>query len=838
MRLEAFFDKIKNCEKYKLEEFYVLYIISNKMRESNYALSYDDIYNYMESIYGVKPLVYPKFRKFLSSNFKEVEDEFLLTQRQNEILKKMTKFRAIFFEDVWDSEESLLKMINECIGVGLFNFEEKLIHMLTLDKKKNNNPDDYYSALYFYTLYVYDDHYICVDKIISSMNKNTDCYLMNLVFDYSLINDLLFANNIVIFNDFKILNVDSILLLLSVDYDNCIASLNSLEESSNTSIDSIVNEIYSFISSHELEMIADKYGFYDNNEKTLEEVGQKRGLTRERVRQLIAKGVNKLKDASLKYRNKLIAIYQILNNKNEHYLYKDDVLKSIGIDSRVNMLLILYSFDNLPIVYNQDFNVLYNSNNVNLNDVIDDHLSGFGKAISENDFEMLPNSVQSIVLSAYKKKVNGLYIRKGCTQKDLLEDLLIEMFPTGYHISDDEQYNLLKTEFSKRYGDDISLGSKHAVNAMIERMDFCQIDKGIYKSIKECVVLPDELEDNILLYISQNMPSVFYQQVYTHFNKELSEIGVSNYYYLKGLIDPKLPSEFNTKRNYIQGESKIRSTDMIVLYMKSFNGVFTLNDLSAKFEGIPLYTINNVLYSEINNGLIWLSSKHFIYFDNMIVSKGTISELETFVNSIFELQKSNVITSRKVFGRLSMTNKKLLENLNVIDNHFSLFSLLKYVFKDKYYFKRPQIAKTAEDAIGSVEIISNHCLKMDKFNKAETDSFIAKTNIRGLYSYLEFMEDMSDNFVQVSMDTMVKKEFVGFTEKFSNEFVKLLNMMFTKIDSINTSSFRGYAMLPKLEYRWNKYLLVGIIRTFYSNVFEVENTSSFYNFTDFIIRRI
>ena len=40
---------------------------------------------------------------------------------------------------------------------------------------------------------------------------------------------------------------------------------------------------------------------------------------------------------------------------------------------------------------------------------------------------------------------------------------------------------------------------------------------------------------------------------------------------------------------------------------------FTLEDLRFRFEGVKDYTFYNVLYNEINNGLIWLASKKFIY---------------------------------------------------------------------------------------------------------------------------------------------------------------------------------------------------------------------------------
>ena len=100
------------------------------------------------------------------------------------------------------------------------------------------------------------------------------------------------------------------------------------------------------------------------------------------------------------------------------------------------------------------------------------------------------------------------------------------------------------------------------------------------------------------------------------------------------------------------------------------------------------------------------------------------------------------------------------------------------------------------------------------------------------------MEDMSDEYTQVNVDTMVKKELLGITENFVKEFSDMFNLIFSKSEIVDTRKFNGYMLLPTLEYKWNKYLLVGVIRTFYNDAYSVENTSSFYNNADFIIRKI
>ena len=69
------------------------------------------------------------------------------------------------------------------------------------------------------------------------------------------------------------------------------------------------------------------------------------------------------------------------------------------------------------------------------------------------------------------------------------------------------------------------------------------------------------------------------------------------------------------------------------------------------------------------------------------------------------------------------------------------------------------------------------------------------------------------------------------------KIANILSLLFTKHNEINTAYFKGYNIFPALRYSWNKYLLVGIIRTYLFDEYSIENTENNYVQTDFIIRR-
>lgn len=70
-----------------------------------------------------------------------------------------------------------------------------------------------------------------------------------------------------------------------------------------------------------------------------------------------------------------------------------------------------------------------------------------------------------------------------------------------------------------------------------------------------------------------------------------------------------------------------------------------------------------------------------------------------------------------------------------------------------------------------------------------------------------------------------------FLETIKKELLFYINS-FGKLDS---EKYNGYISLPKLRYKWNKYLLIGIIRSYLSSEFEIEYTANNYKKLTYII---
>lgn len=200
---------------------------------------------------------------------------------------------------------------------------------------------------------------------------------------------------------------------------------------------------------------------------------------------------------------------------------------------------------------------------------------------------------------------------------------------------------------------------------------------------------------------------------------------------------------------------------------------------------------------------------------------------------------SKLLTVQKIYANLSIMNKELLNKLNITARFgdFELFYIIKYLFKNDYYYSRPVISLEENFTTSSYLLIKEYVKRLDKFNYSDIKNYIYKMNIGGLYSYLSFMEDLSDEYIQINKDSMIKFQNLEISEENLGNIKEFIDLLL-KDKEFRTDNFDGYFMLPKLNKPWNKYLLIGIIRSYFKEEYQIENTTNFYDTTDFIVRRI
>ncbi len=817
----------------------------------------EDVYEYITKYIDPDLVKMSGLKRFLKGNYENIKTMFYLNQSQKENITNTLDMKKDLDFIMFASERKLCLKISEQISNGNFNFDKTLLNVLMLDYKynKNNNNKDYYLSLIYYIKNNYQNLISKVKDSIESIDNFYNELELSEVISNDNIIKILSLNNTIIIDDLAKYLPEKLLSIFSIDLSELFNLVSSIGENYERVFQDAVYTFYSQLSEHAVLVFKNRFNYYSNEPQlTLEQIGNKLGVTRERIRQIEAKTIDKLLLQMPTIKNILKCIYIKLADKDEQfidvdrlYIYLKELSKKnsndhnaekISIRETAGILLFFMEMGDSNIKYNRNLRVIYNSDMINVDEIINHVVERFGNTLSPKEIRKMNSFELKVLNSEYREFKNGIYLKRGISPREIYSEIIEKNFKGGYRTGSQEDYDIFKKRCIEKYGIIEELPSMHSLQGMLERSDYVLIDKGKYLPSELCPSMDNELIDDIINYIVDNEPTVFYRSIFEKYKYKLQKLGIDNHYFLKGCLDKYLPEEFTTKRDYIMvGDVKMSPAELIISYMQAFEKEFELRDLQDKFPGVKDYVFYNHLYNETNNGLIWTSSKTFIYYKYLNISDDTVYELRKFIDEQFESMKTDVISSRKIYAKMSLTNKELLEKLHLTHGQFTLFSLMKYLYPDLYY-SRPLVSTKVMEQKSSYALIKNHAQKFDKFDHNTILDYVDKMNIGGLYSYLEFMDDMSDEYVQINIDTMVRKEKLGITQEQLTQLNQLLDLIFDKYNELDTSVFKGYQMLPKMSVQWNKYLLIGIIRSYFDEQFVIENKNNMYNNTDFVIRRL
>lgn len=817
---------VEKYELYKFTKQYFDFIISKFLYE-NGSTSYQGIFDYMVSLYGEDTIKFSQFKKYMDDYLgKKDKGKFNLPKDKREKIEI-----SLSLIDVLNSIN--INDINKAECTSYISFIKKIEDYLTINIKQNNMEIDFAQSILYNLLCDFDHFY---NFLIDNMPKINNFYRDIVLSDLFKFNDIdlniLLKNHVITLADLINCSPYFILLIFSLQIPNLIESISRLTNS----IEDTINFVFMKVDCRSFDILTKRNGYISNKTISLERIGKKYSLTKERIRQIELKSLKTISTNANNAEYILRTIFYKETNNQCKYITRTQMIKIYGFDL-ANKILLLYEYGNLSIKYDSKYNIIYDKSINNIEEMINNKLEEIGIVADYYETKDADEFLQKVLENHYKKIDDYLYIRSGFRTRDLYLDIADEYFPNGYRVGEDEDYNKLVEIAKDKYKIDEKIPSKHSIEAMVGRSDFIQINRGTYLPEKYCVELPEQLVDKILNYISENN-LVYYRSIYEKFKSELLELGISNHYYLKGCIDKRLSEEMVSKRDFIvNGNQGTSSLVELVNLMKSFDYEFTLNDLKSKFPGIKDYTLYSVLYNEIDNGLVFISSYEFIYISKLDIDDNTKVELKNFIDNQFSLLNSNLISSKKIYARLLLTNKDLYKKLNLKNGHFQLFSMIKILYPE-FYYHRPFISIESSTVNTNYNVIRNHIEKYEKFSIKTIHDYERKMNIRCVNNYLQFMEDMSDDYVQIDINTMLKKDKLDISSSELEHIKKSVDLILNNFSIINTENFKGYSLLPKIGYVWNKYLLIGILRTFYPDDYEIVNTGNKYSNTDFEVRRL
>lgn len=840
-----FYGKLKDEEDLLIyEEEFVLFYLNIQLQDLD-SFRKENVEFYLEKLYGKENIKNNGIIKFCEKYFKSKEKDYILniSEEEKEFYKNTKEYEKEIISMTSIDREILQNIIVAEITEHKIQFINKLKKCIIYYYWKEDLTFETKIILLYRYFNIIKNYYKFYRIIDWKLEKIPELFNMLEITELNITDEqltFLIFNNVFTLKNLKSMPIDALISIFCEDVEEFIEKINKYSVNKQEVLNNLKNEFNKIIKPEWAVIIEKRFDFNSMQKRTLADIGNELNLTRERVRQIENKVIQKLIERINDIDTILYCFYKDIKKDNINFITLEELLKYIGNEQLSRYLIIILSSKEISIIYDEEYGIIYNSKEITLEEILYEAQNQLKDIIPILDVIHYDKVQKYILDHEYKIYQDKILVRKRINISSIYMNEIKESFDSGYNIGSEDDYNKLINILTEKYGD-IEIPSMHSIQAMIDRNNFVQINRGAYKAREYAVNLSEKLVEEITDYIIKNSPIVPYSLIFEKFKKTLETIGIDNRFYLKGVIDDKIPKEFNTTRDFINTNSNEELTlyDVMPKIFKEFNNEFTLEDIKQRMPGLNEYNYENYVRAEEENGLIRISPKTYIYIEKLNITQETKAELKKYIDNLFEKMESKILTVQKIYANLSIMNRELLNKLHITARFgdFELFSIIKYLFKEEYYYSRPVISKEENFTTSSYLLIKEYVRKMDKFSYNDIKNYIYKMNIGGLYSYMNFMEDLSDEYVQINKDSMMKIEkFEISKDKLEKikEFVDLL----LKSKNFRTDNFDGYFMLPKLNKPWNKYLLIGIIRSYFKDEYEIENTTKFYDTTEFIVRRI
>ena len=840
-----FYGKLKDVKNMLIyEDDFVLFYLNMQLKDSE-EFNKEKVEKLLEKFYGKENIKNNGILKFCDQHFKSKEKNYILNISEEELKNyEITKeFEKDIDELISLDQNSLYEVLEKEITSKEISFTEKLKKCiiyyygdskLTLEKRTELLYKYFYNIKNYYKIYrIIDSKLENIPELFNSIE------ITELDFSEQHQSFLIF-NNVFTIKNLKYITIDTLISIFCNDIQHFIDEIGKYAINKEKIISNL-SEIFKSLIKPEWDVVLQKrYDINTNQKRTLADIGKELNLSRERVRQIERKAIQKLLYNKEEINRLIYCFYKDINKENKEFITIEEFYKYINNESLTKYLIILLCSEELEMRINEDTGIIYNSEEITFEEIIKEAEEQLENIIIKTDIEEYDVIQNNIIKNNYRLYQDKVLVKKELNISYIYLNEIRENYIDGYDIGSEDDYNRLIGIIKEKYGD-IEVSSMHSIQAMIDRNDFIQINRGRYKAREYAAILPEKLVDEIINFIIKNQPVIAYSLIFERFKKQLEKLDINNRFYLKGCIDEKLPEEFNTSRDFINTDSDGNYTtyDVMREIFKSFDGSFTIEDVKDKMPGLKGYNYENYARLEEENGLIQIGTKSYIYIEKLGITEQTKQELKEYIDGLFIKLDSNILTSKKIYASLNIMNKNLFNKLNITARFgdFELFSIIQHLYKNEYFYSRPIISKEEEFTTTSYMLIKEYAKRLNIFSYSDIKKYIYKMNLGGLSSYLNFMDDLSDEYIQVNKDSMIRKDELSLTNEQLQKIDNFMELLL-KNKEIKTDDFDGYFMLPRLTRGWNKYLLVGIIKTYFREKYDIQSTSNFYDKTDFIIRRI
>ena len=228
----------------------------------------------------------------------------------------------------------------------------------------------------------------------------------------------------------------------------------------------------------------------------------------------------------------------------------------------------------------------------------------------------------------------------------------------------------------------------------------------------------------------------------------------------------------------------------------------------------------------------------FQKYDSRAISMEFADRIQEEIEYLFNSLKSSVITSSKIYSRLSLLYPQQMKQIQFLDTPKSLFVFLKLYFNNKYCFQEPYISKSPVSDLTTNEIVTQFAYSLDEFDVAKLGEYADRMHIKRISNYLAFITDCAEDYVLVGQGVLKKKSLLDITGSYLSAFSDSLSFYIKSYGPIDSRTYKGYPSLPKPNQNQtiDKDSLFGIVLSYLRDKFEVENLGGTYKDFDYLIK--
>lgn len=544
---------------------------------------------------------------------------------------------------------------------------------------------------------------------LEKMNKSLAEELMNIL-SLSLIEIENLINN----DDYenKILDVSTVFKNILWIMEHCLTSIENIE-------DRILHDL------KDSELYVYKYRIIEN--RTLEEVGEKIGVTRERVRQVEKKIKKRIQSIITNSINPGIQLYLTVIT-NEICILEDLKFPAVINIFLANEYQLTGYFKVLDLIY------LKTTENIKIVEDLDSKLSHLDPIIhrkkviniliSHESFplyiiDLLMNNLNEILESYGYSLQGGLFIQMTVNIEQRIQYIIKSFDNQTIDLSDQEDIKRFRQEHellfpsNNEYLDCNNILLVRKMRGSIERSSkYIMTEASTFKIYDYSLVpreLFKELYEYLIEYFEENI-MVSYKKLYDVFEKKLLENKITPYmmyYILKYMFSRSFNfGKGNTMYIYKKGADKI-STEEIVYSKVAANGGSLKKTIIINELGFELYTIDQVAYA--SNRLKTIDGTVYVTDLNLETIPRTLRlTIEKLSNKL--LSERGFISIETMFYELKFNKGTAIEMMeSKINEPCDLLIILKSLLPNiqghtKFLYLKEQPLETSDVILYNFEV--------------------------------------------------------------------------------------------------------------------------------------